>query len=106
MAAALRDGGHQAFFLRTDVTRPAEVRALIGATVERHWQGRTVLDILVVPEADRPEHPAGGGLLEAVGDVGDAEVSGEALGEGVGGFVGGAVGFVAGRGATWISIGR
>jgi pyruvate dehydrogenase E2 component (dihydrolipoamide acetyltransferase) len=28
-------------------------RVDIGATVERHWQGRTVLDIVVVPEADR-----------------------------------------------------
>lgn len=27
-------------------------RVDIGATVERHWQGRTVLDIVVVPEAD------------------------------------------------------
>lgn len=28
-------------------------RVDIGATVERHWQGRTVLDIVVVPEADQ-----------------------------------------------------
>ena len=28
-------------------------RVDIGATVERHWQGRTVLDIAVVPDADR-----------------------------------------------------
>ena len=28
-------------------------RVDIGATVERHWQGRTVLDALLVPEADR-----------------------------------------------------
>jgi NAD(P)-dependent dehydrogenase (short-subunit alcohol dehydrogenase family) len=35
-AGALRDGGHEAFFVRTDVTRPAEVRALVGATVERY----------------------------------------------------------------------
>lgn len=25
----------------------------VGATVERHWQGRTALDIVVVPDADR-----------------------------------------------------
>lgn len=28
-------------------------RVDIGATVERHWQGRTVLDILTIPDADR-----------------------------------------------------
>lgn len=28
-------------------------RVDVGATVERHWQGRTVLDALLVPDADR-----------------------------------------------------
>ncbi len=28
-------------------------RVDVGATVERHWQGRTVLDVVVVTEADR-----------------------------------------------------
>jgi len=35
-AAALRDAGHQATFHQVDVTRPDEVRRLVGATVERH----------------------------------------------------------------------
>lgn len=28
-------------------------RVDVGATVERHWEGRTVLDVVVVPDADR-----------------------------------------------------
>ena len=28
-------------------------RVDIGATVERHWQGRTVLDVVMVPDADQ-----------------------------------------------------
>jgi NAD(P)-dependent dehydrogenase (short-subunit alcohol dehydrogenase family) len=35
-AGALRDAGHQAFFVKADVSRPAEVKALVGATVERY----------------------------------------------------------------------
>lgn len=40
---ARRAGSHILSFDRVD----------IGATVERHWQGRTVLDIVVVPDADQ-----------------------------------------------------
>jgi pyruvate/2-oxoglutarate dehydrogenase complex dihydrolipoamide acyltransferase (E2) component len=36
-------GNHVLSFQRVDV----------GATVERHWEGRTVLDAMVLPEADR-----------------------------------------------------
>jgi pyruvate/2-oxoglutarate dehydrogenase complex dihydrolipoamide acyltransferase (E2) component len=28
-------------------------RVDVGATVERHWQGRTVLDVVMIPDADR-----------------------------------------------------
>ena len=39
-----RKAGHQVlYFDRVDV----------GATVERHWQGRTILDIVVIADADR-----------------------------------------------------
>jgi len=40
---ARKAGNRTLFFGRVD----------IGATVERHWNGRTVLDILMIPEADQ-----------------------------------------------------
>ena len=40
---ARKAGNHILSFDRVD----------IGATVERHWQGRTVLDIVVVRDADQ-----------------------------------------------------
>ena len=40
---ARKAGNHILYFDHVD----------IGATVERHWQGRTVLDIVMMPDADQ-----------------------------------------------------
>jgi len=61
VAAGLRDAGHEALFVRTDVRDSGQVDALVARTVERF--GR--VDILV--------HGAGVGVHKRIVDLSDAE---------------------------------